>query len=135
MIDSLFDKKTAKNINEVAKKKAKVNVETTKKIEKINNEAAKRIKKVEDERNKKNEKINLEGKKLVEDFLSRYSAQTINQVIGVIKEFGHPGERDEIKNFENKYASNKLDVDDLIELDKLYKSNYMHFSDKGDIDG
>lgn len=100
MIDSLFDKKTAKRFDTIAKEKAK---------------------------------LRIEEKAAVTDFMAFTSRDTILKILDIVEEYGHPNEINLSRELRNKYCNdNRLEFDDLITLNTLYKSNYSFFKNKGD---
>lgn len=99
MIDSLFDKKTAKKFDDLAAKQAKID-------------------------DKK--------QSLADEFMDKTDSETIKHVLEIVKTHGHPSEKNLSEKIEKKYFSGKtLEFNDLLALDKLYKSNLGNFS-KGD---
>ncbi len=54
-------------------------------------------------------------------------------MFNVVGEYGHPNEKEVVKNIKQKYESGKgLEFDDLKNIDDLYKSNIEKFSNKKD---
>lgn len=98
MIDSLFDKKTQKIFNELARKQAAI-----------------------DEKKRK----------LAQKSSKELDSKTIQAVIKLVKENGHPNEKNRAEIIEKKYMSGiELEFDDFMDLDDLYKSNYKSFTNK-----
>lgn len=100
MIDSLFDKKTAKKFDSVAHRKGKITTQES---------------------------------KLVNEFMRSTSSETITSVFDIVEKFGHPEERKLSYDLRKKYAQGeRLEFDDIMTLQSLYKSNFPNYTNKGD---
>lgn len=99
MINSLFDKKTQKIFDELARQQAVI-----------------------DEKKRK----------LASKSCKELDSETIQTVLKLVKENGHPNEKNLAKTIEEKYmAGIELEFDDFMDLDNLYKSNYKFLTNKG----
>lgn len=79
----------------------------------------------------KQAKLDAQKNELVKEAMKNTDAETIEKVMQVIKEFGHPNEKKEITEIEKKYSSGEdLGFNDILNLENLYKSNYMKFKGK-----
>lgn len=80
---------------------------------------------------KKQAKLNSEKSDLVKKTMEKMDSETFINVLNIVNEHGHPNEKKLSKEIENKYSSGeRLDFDDLMNLDSLYKSNFENFSNK-----
>ena len=99
MIDSLFDKKTSKCFDKLARQQAEL-----------------------DEKKRylsKQAKLKMES-------------ETITKIFDVVDNNGHPDEKELSNKIRQKYNDHiPLEFDDYMNLNDLYKSNFMFFSNKG----
>lgn len=80
---------------------------------------------------KKQAELNIKKSDLVKKTMLKIDTETVKDVIGVVKKYGHPDEKILSEEIGSKYFSgNRLDFDDLMNLDNLYKSNFERFSKK-----
>lgn len=80
-------------------------------------------------------KVLADEEKLVDSFMRSTSSETITNLLDVVDKFGHPDEKRLANDLRNKYEQGlRLQFDDIITLDALYKSNYMNYKNKGDKD-
>ncbi len=78
-----------------------------------------------------NQKAKLEKKEAeaVGDFLAEIDPADLEKIFKIIEENGHPNEKNECQTLKDKYQKGLLfNVDDLIKLDNLYKTNAKNFS-------
>ena len=82
------------------------------------------------------EKAKLHKKELsaVEDFMSSNSMETIVKVLDVVDANGHPTEKAISLELREKYTNYELEFDDIMTLETLYKSNYRYFKNKDEND-
>lgn len=81
---------------------------------------------------KEKAKVYQKEQEAVECFLQNNSKETIMEVLKVVSDKGHPCEQKSAQEIKNKYLENNLEFDDIMTLDKLYKSNYKEFKNKED---
>lgn len=80
---------------------------------------------------KKQAKLDDKKSDLAKKFMESIDSETLVKVLDVVKKYGHPNEKMLSEEIRNKYISGKkLEFDDLINLDSLYKSNYVKFLNK-----
>ena len=78
---------------------------------------------------------NMEKKNLVKKSMETMNSETLVDVLGIVKKYGHPSEKKLSEEIEKKYFSGEeLEFNDLMNLDSLYKSNFEKFSKKDDDD-
>lgn len=75
-------------------------------------------------------KVCQKEQKAVEHFLQNNSKEMIMEILNVVSDKGHPYEQKSARNIKNKYLEDNLEFDDIMTLDKLYKSNYKEFKNK-----
>ncbi len=79
----------------------------------------------------KRAKIDMKAQKLADEFMCGMSSNTINQVLDIVSEYGHPNERIYANNLRNKYTSGQtFNMDDIMTLDALYRSNCQYFKNQ-----
>ena len=76
-------------------------------------------------------KLNKKEDKVLEQALRSVSANTIRQVLDVVKDVGKPNEQRISQSLRDKFETDKLELDDLMTLNSLYKSNWRQFKNKG----
>ena len=83
---------------------------------------------------KKQAKLDDKKDNLVKETMEKMAPETLVKVLDVVKKYGHPREKNMSEEIEDKYFSGKkLEFNDLMNLESLYKSNYEKFSNK-DVD-
>ena len=84
---------------------------------------------------KKQAKLEDKKKNLVKKSMETMNSETLVDVLGIVKKYGHPSEKQLSEEIEKKYFSGEeLEFNDLMNLDSLYKSNFEKFSKKDDDD-
>ena len=84
---------------------------------------------------KKQAKLEDKKKNLVKKSMETMNSETLVDVLGIVKKYGHPSEKKLSEEIEKKYFSGEeLEFNDLMNLDSLYKSNFEKFSKKDDDD-
>lgn len=78
----------------------------------------------------KKAKLDTKAQNLVDEFMEKTSSATIKSILDVVDEHGHPAEQSFARQFRVKYNSGgKLTFDDVMTLEKLFKSNRGSFRD------
>lgn len=89
----------------------------------------KNIMKKFDDLSHKQAKLTDKKDRLAKNLMEKLDSETIYDVINIVKKYGHPREKKLSQEIEFKYsAGEKLDFDDLMLLDSLYKSNMNNFN-------
>lgn len=79
----------------------------------------------------KQAKLNDKKSILVKEVMEQLDSETLINVFDLIEKYGHPREKELSKKIKEKYISGReLELNDLVNLESLYKSNYEQFSKK-----